>query len=953
MDEKRMIGRTISHYTITAELGRGGMGVVYRAEDERLGRSVALKLLPPAAASDHAAKERFVQEARAASSFDHPNICTIHDIGETDGGELYLVMPVYEGGTLRDRMESGPMEVADAAGYALQIATGLSRAHQTGMVHRDIKPDNLMVLEDGLVKILDFGVAKLAEGLDLTISGSTVGTAAYMSPEQARGEDVDGRSDLWALGAILYEALSGRRPFPGGYDQAVIYGILNSDPDPLTETPEDLAAVVHRLLEKDRDERYESAEEVVAALRPFTADGGSAVQVASRTGRFSRGFVIGLAVVAIFAVGAAFFLGQTERAPTITPDPALAVLPFEVRGSPDLAYLGQGLPTLLSTSINGMGDLRAVDPLSVSSVLGDAEVDAEAAQMVARRFEAEGVVIGSVVQLGQEIRLQATIYDSDGNAGETQEAVAVSQEELPSAVDALARSLIAGRFQGRGQSMASLSAITSQSFEALRQYMDGEALSRSAEWPAAYEAFSEAVELDSTFALAWYRMSSLDGWNGVFGNRESDILAASRHSQNLPPRVRRLIAAQSAYAHDSTWTALQRWEEYLERYPDDAHAWFRFGDLVLHSNPSRGQSDREALPLLRRAIALDPSNHEAAVHLLAYALKDREWEYVDSFHAAAGDLDTFTARVNGLFRDAGDDSARLISQLHSMATASGEPARVWDEAFSTSLAMRWPEVQIAAVDSSGFLGGEMDSPDSPYLKVSLLVQLGQLRAASRVIESTVLATGQPLSLVQALTPLTFAPGADSIFSRTFNPGLADNPLAKAVSAYLEKDWPAGRQWVDTLQAGAQSWAGGAYHGTDFASLALWSQGDLKGALALAEPLQPVDGMQGIGNYPTVTRRWILGELYFLLGRYEDAKRMYNTLFGVDSFVSPTAAQYATPAHRRLAEMAEVEGDTDEAIHHYEMVLRYWYDVDPELQPVVDEVQNRLDVLLGAQGRESG
>ena len=224
-----MIDKTISQYKILSKLGEGGMGVVYKAEDTKLKRPVALKFLPPYLTQDPEAKKRFIKEAQAASALQHNNICTIYEINETDEGQLYISMEHLSGKTLKEKIQENKLTIEETVDIVTQAAQGLKKAHKKGIVHRDIKPANLIVTDDGVVKIVDFGLAKLTGQTKLTQTGSTLGTIAYMSPEQTQGIDVDLRTDIWALGVILYEMLAGEHPFKGDYEQAVVYSILNED----------------------------------------------------------------------------------------------------------------------------------------------------------------------------------------------------------------------------------------------------------------------------------------------------------------------------------------------------------------------------------------------------------------------------------------------------------------------------------------------------------------------------------------------------------------------------------------------------------------------------------------------------------------------------------------------------------------------------------------------------
>jgi eukaryotic-like serine/threonine-protein kinase len=266
-----MIGSVVSHYKILEHLGGGGMGVVYKAQDLKLDRPVALKFLSPELTQDPDAKQRFIYEAKAASSLDHPNICTIHDIEETGDGRLFIAMACYDGETVRKKIEKGPLPVDHAVDIAMHVAGGLSRAHEAGIVHRDVKPGNIMVTARGELKILDFGLAKLSGRALTTRSGMTLGTVAYMSPEQARSEAVDHRTDIWSTGVVLYEMLTGQLPFKSPNELALLYAILKKEPPAVRElrpeVPEKLEKVIARAMAKRADERYQREEDLLADLR--------------------------------------------------------------------------------------------------------------------------------------------------------------------------------------------------------------------------------------------------------------------------------------------------------------------------------------------------------------------------------------------------------------------------------------------------------------------------------------------------------------------------------------------------------------------------------------------------------------------------------------------------------------------------------------------------------------
>ena len=268
-----MIGTTVSHYHIIEKLGEGGMGIVYKAQDTKLNRSVALKFLPEHLSASEQEKARFLQEARAAASLNHPNICTIYGIDE-NSGQIFIAMELIEGQTLREKTQT--FSVKQSVEIGIQIADGLAAAHEKGIVHRDIKPENIMIRKDGIVQIMDFGLAKLRGSTRLTTSRSLLGTIAYMSPEQVQGLETDHRTDVFSLGIILYELLAGQSPFTGVHEAAIIYEIVNVSPKPISAIVRTidtrLEQVVLKCLEKEPNERYQSVKDVAVDLRRIKRD---------------------------------------------------------------------------------------------------------------------------------------------------------------------------------------------------------------------------------------------------------------------------------------------------------------------------------------------------------------------------------------------------------------------------------------------------------------------------------------------------------------------------------------------------------------------------------------------------------------------------------------------------------------------------------------------------------
>jgi serine/threonine protein kinase/tetratricopeptide (TPR) repeat protein len=357
--EPDLSGHQMGPYRLLREIGGGGMGTVYEAEDTRLGRRVAVKLLPPEYSRDRRAKERFLREARAAAAVDHPNLCTIHDVGESDG-RLYIVLSFYEGETLRERIRRGPLPLAEARDVAIQVARGLARVHEAGIVHRDIKPANVMLTRRGEAKILDFGIARLeGDKASLTRTGASWGTPAYMSPEQACGEPVDGRTDVWSLGVMLYEMLAGRRPFGGDSLEAVVSAILTREPEPLErvrpDVPPELAWVVERALAKDPAERYASAAELLEDLEVGRAPGRRRWRRrALGVGLLASALV--LLVIILLCRPWRFMAGPPLRVAVLKP------IVESVKNDADLAFLASDIVGASHSALLTLDGLQPLDP---------------------------------------------------------------------------------------------------------------------------------------------------------------------------------------------------------------------------------------------------------------------------------------------------------------------------------------------------------------------------------------------------------------------------------------------------------------------------------------------------------------------------------------------------------------------------------------------------------------
>jgi tetratricopeptide (TPR) repeat protein len=699
-----LVGRTVAQYEVLARLGGGGMGVVYKARDTRLGRTVALKFLPPQWSHDEDAKQRFVREAQAASATEHRNICTIHDIVTSDDGQLFIVMAYYEGVTLKQRLEGGPLPVDEALDIATQIADGLARAHAQGVVHRDVKPGNIILAEDG-VRILDFGLATFVDALQLTVAGSTLGTAPYMSPEQVKGETADASTDVWAAGVILYQMLTGHVPFRGSHHEAIAYAIRHETPASIRQARPDVAEeieqIVFRALHKEKSIRYASGRELARALRQVRgqtvpldlrtqeviAPAAATLPARRRRSRTPIWAAAAAILVAILA-GAAWMMRPPIR-------PTVVILPISNQtGRAELAPYQRALT------------LAMIDALSASPVVRP--VPWPRALQMLRRFDdelasvaAEGALAGvqgtqtlvrpTLTYEDQQWRIRIEIRDGAS-------ATTLHRYESPAMVSALVKEtayalmfdgarLVEDHFGRRNPRRWFGRAPVRElaSLDAMKAFEEGINLYDEQEYAPAHAAFAAAGKLDPASAVA-------EVWRGRAALSMRDRAAASVAATSVErllttdaPMVTRLVAqAMVAEARGDDAGAALRWRNVIDAAPDEP-AW----RLELAMLEERRADTRDAWAAVvaryREALAADPASIRPHLELCRLynllqegpnALKSGQTA-VDAYRKAGwpgGEAQALLCLVDALRSGSGaerDRAGELANQAHAILVRLG------------------------------------------------------------------------------------------------------------------------------------------------------------------------------------------------------------------------------------------------------------------------------------------
>jgi tetratricopeptide (TPR) repeat protein len=786
-----MVGTTLGHFRIVEKIGEGGMGVVYRALDQNLGRAVALKVLHAEFVTDDERRQRFLREARTAAALNHPNIATVHEVGESDG-IIFIAMELILGRTLAARIGEGQPSVDECLRLSSEIAEGLARAHQSNVVHRDLKPENIRIDPDGRVKILDFGLAKLyhdpsdppsedTSGLE-TISDAVtrdhriLGTVAYMSPEQARGLELDARSDVFAFGILLYELATGARPFRGETVTDTLTAILRDPPPTIAplnpHVPVELERILMRCLEKKPERRYADADELLTDLKrlkrvtdsqpvPLVSDPGLRAPRARRWPWIAASAVCGALVLGLAPVAVRGARGLLAGAPT------LAVIPFdnlEQPGDPD--RMGQILQELIITDLTEIDSLKVLSSqrlLDVREQLGHSGKvrDRQTALEVARRAGATKMLAGSVSRLGERWILTAQLVSlRDGTVAASER---VDGTDLYKMVDGLTSSVRTDLGLGAGADLA-VGERTTTSLDAYQAYLEGVEESNALAFPDAARAFERAIEIDPTFGKAYYKLAVVRWWAPSIdplvraggGAGPGDALRPVLDGKVKLTQKERLLAEALLPLVERRFTeARPKFERLVRRFPDEKEAWYGLGEALFHSD-TKVAMRAETTTAFLKALELDPGFSLAYYHVGDVRIHERR------FDEAAAEIREFLARNPG--------TVAWYQDLARVTVAEGERSKidaVVDEALrgidsraeqrsflynTAGQAARSGDVELRAALLDRALGIESDALASRIesARAEAALTLGDVPGAERLARAAVAAAPQDVQALKAL-----------------------------------------------------------------------------------------------------------------------------------------------------------------------------------------------------------
>ena len=645
-----MIGKTVSHYRILEKIGGGGMGVVYKAKDEKLDRTVALKFLPSHLLEDKEAEQRFMSEAKSASSLDHPNICTIYDINKTDDGQMFIAMAYYDGETLKKKIKSGNITAENAVDIAAQIASGLMRAHQKAIIHRDIKPANIMITNHNEVKILDFGLAKSKGANDLTKLGSTIGTTAYMSPEQARGENVDHRTDIWALGVILYEMITGKAPFKGEYEQAIIYSILNEEPQKSEGVDERIWNIISKAISKGTSSRYQTINEMYSDLNEIRTGSGSKSGIsnysAKPTGNLLKGkskLVLSISAIFVTIVLILYFLviNKSTESVEITGKKMIVVLPFKNLGSQDENYFAEGITDELTSKLSSIGEINVIATQSAQKLAESGKSPYEIGKELGVDYVLQGTVRWAKIG-GNENRVRITpqlirmkdniISWSDSYDKVLNDIFSVQNEIAQKVVNQLSGSLVSNQLEK--------DVPPTDNLDAYDYFLQGLAYENRGGYTKSdiqnsISLYEKATDLDPKFALAYANLSiNKSGMYWFFYDRSDKTVKEALELANKAFQLNPDLAeVHLAYGYYYYWCelnypeAIKEFSEVLKIQPNSSEAYFGIGVVY-----RRMGNFNLSLQNQIKAYSLDPISFELGRNIAETYGLVRDYKNADKYY---------------------------------------------------------------------------------------------------------------------------------------------------------------------------------------------------------------------------------------------------------------------------------------------------------------------------------
>jgi tetratricopeptide (TPR) repeat protein/tRNA A-37 threonylcarbamoyl transferase component Bud32/TolB-like protein len=616
-----MIGQKVLHFQITEKLGEGGMGVVYKAEDTKLDRTVALKFLSTVVTDRPGEQERLANEARAAAGLQHPNIGTIYEINEYRG-QTFIAMSYIDGVTLRDKVLSSTIGVDEALSTALQIAQGLEHAHDRGLIHRDIKSANIMIDGAGRAFIMDFGLARRHDQPKPDDVLSSGGTSAYMSPEQARGEEVDQRTDIWSLGVVLYEMLGGQLPFRGDYEQAVRYSIVNEEAKPLGQlrpgAPEEVLAIVDKCMRKDPADRYQSAADLSRELE-LVIDNRNRGRNGKRT-RAGQRRAISVPIAGLVVIVAAFvaydlFFGKPAGSDVRVP---IAVIDFNNEtDEPALDGLSGMLITALEQSrrLSVMTRTRMFDLLKVMGREDVERIDESLGQELCRQAGVGALVIPTIHRFGDKYTIDLKVLDTKRNEYIfTTKEEGRGQESIPGMIDEIAKEIridLHEETDAVARNTQNVADVTTVSLEAYKHFFEGDRYMNDLEFDKAAKELEQAIALDSTFALAHYKLAYVQWWSQhELDTAAQHIRRAMAAIDRIPEKEQYLVRALNASLEEGFDAQMPYLRAMQKLYPNDKEMLFSIGDISFHTNHYD-----TAQVYFERVLQLDPHFERALQHL--------------------------------------------------------------------------------------------------------------------------------------------------------------------------------------------------------------------------------------------------------------------------------------------------------------------------------------------------